>query len=65
MWKIDDFGNAKNSETDEEFYSILFPDGLVRVYHNDKIVAVFHNLVDAEKFIKEKISELEAGENEK
>ena len=45
MWKFDEYGNAINDETDEEIYSILFSDGLVRVYINSQIIGVFHNLV--------------------
>lgn len=65
MWKIDEYGNAKNPETEEEFYTILFPDGIFRVYHDSKIIAAFHNLVDADNFIKEKVAELESEKNDK
>ena len=59
MWKFDEYGNAINDETGEEIYSILFPDGLVRVYINSQIIGVFHNLVDAENFIKGKVEQME------
>ena len=52
MWKIDNFGNAFNTENGDEIYSVVCPDGLIRVYHNDKVVAVFNYLEDAKIYIK-------------
>jgi len=59
MWKFDEYGNATNMETGTEIYSVICPDGLIRVYKDSKILAVFHHLADAEKFIKNYVEESE------
>ena len=59
MWEFDDYGNATNTETGDEIYIILCPDGLSRVYHNEKILGVFNHNADAVTYVKRKIDELE------
>lgn len=58
-WKFDNFGNARNDKTGEELYAIICPDGLSRVYHDEKILAVFHHNAEALNFIKRKVEEWE------
>ena len=64
MWKFDDYGNAKNPETEERIYSKWCSDGLTRVYHDGKVIGVFHHNDDALKFIENKVHELEAETDE-
>lgn len=59
MWEFDNYGNATNMETGTEIYSAVCPDGLIRVYKDSKILAVFRHLADAEKFIKNHVAESE------
>lgn len=59
MWEIDEYGNARNTETEDEIYINLCADGLSRVYFNEKVIGVFNNNKAAINFVERKVEELE------
>ena len=59
MWEIDEYGNARNTDTEDEIYIIVCPDGLSRVYQNEKVIGVFNHNADAVTYVERKVGELE------
>lgn len=58
MWKIDNHGNARNLENEDEIYSPVGGDGLIYVFFNDNCIAQFRLLEDAQRFIERKVEKL-------
>ena len=58
MWEIDNFGNAINTETEDEIYALVGGDGLIYVFFNDNCIAQFRLLEDAQKFIEREVEKL-------
>lgn len=58
MWILTGSVGAIDNNTGDEIYVNLGADGLVRVYHNTKIIAVFHSVSGASDFIEKHVAEL-------
>lgn len=63
MWKIDNYGNAHNSQTAEEIYSVYCRDGLYRVYRDHTVINTFTSGDDARDFIKKRVRILNGEED--
>ena len=51
-------GNAINNDSGEEIYTIFSPDGLFRVYRDNKVINTCLSLINANEYIRRLVDKL-------